>query len=277
MTRGPADITEEPRSSDDGEIHGCPQRACYGQHTEGGGIIGRAEAQISYRSVDGEAHQSDLSDAQGATLATTRPWRQFRWHRGQQHYSGFYWCATTGGHVVYESRLELARLLLADFDPHTVGIAAQPFLVEENARGRTRRHVPDYLLVANGLVTIVNVKPADRLDDPNVKQTLDWAGDLFERRGWRSEIWSGTDELTLTNVRFLAGYRRAALIDPQAVALVAESATSGESIGDLEHRLGAVRLLEVIRPAVLHLLWTSRLSADLTSPIGPRTVLGCTA
>jgi hypothetical protein len=33
----------------------------------------------------------------------------------QAHVSGSYWAATTDGHVVYESRLELARLLLADF------------------------------------------------------------------------------------------------------------------------------------------------------------------
>ena len=40
-----------------------------------------------------------------------------RWHHGQRHYLGTYWCATTAGDVVYESRLELARPILADFDP----------------------------------------------------------------------------------------------------------------------------------------------------------------
>ncbi|MET7740308.1 hypothetical protein [Streptomyces sp. NPDC005385] len=38
------------------------------------------------------------------------------------HYSGDYASATTGGQVVYESRLELARLLLADFDPSVCGM-----------------------------------------------------------------------------------------------------------------------------------------------------------
>lgn len=38
--------------------------------------------------------------------------------------------ATTYGHVVYESRLELARILLADRDSDVVAIAAQPFLLE---------------------------------------------------------------------------------------------------------------------------------------------------
>jgi hypothetical protein len=29
--------------------------------------------------------------------------------------------------VAYESRLELARIMLADFDPAVTGLAAQPF------------------------------------------------------------------------------------------------------------------------------------------------------
>jgi hypothetical protein len=54
------------------------------------------------------------------------PWRRFRSRQGQSHLSGRRWSATTGGHVLYESRLELARLLLADFDPDVVAIWAQP-------------------------------------------------------------------------------------------------------------------------------------------------------
>jgi len=53
-----------------------------------------------------------LSDFEGSA-----PWRKIRSQHGQQHLSGSHWAATTGGHVIYESRLELARLLLADFDP----------------------------------------------------------------------------------------------------------------------------------------------------------------
>jgi hypothetical protein len=42
------------------------------------------------------------------------PWRVFRWYQGQQHYSGTYWSSTQRDHVIYESRLELAALLLSD-------------------------------------------------------------------------------------------------------------------------------------------------------------------
>ena len=54
------------------------------------------------------------------------PVREFRWYRGRRHYSGWYWAVTTSGHVVYESRLELARMVLADRDPDVVARAAQP-------------------------------------------------------------------------------------------------------------------------------------------------------
>ncbi|HET9966639.1 MAG TPA: hypothetical protein VFQ68_00300, partial [Streptosporangiaceae bacterium] len=51
--------------------------------------------------------------------------------QGQAHYSGWYWSATTGGHVVYESRLELARLLMADFDPQ---VTASPSVTSAPGR-----------------------------------------------------------------------------------------------------------------------------------------------
>ena len=144
-------------------------------------------------------------------MLSSVPWRAVRSHRGQRHLPGWYWSATTGGHLVYESRLELARLLLADFDPEVVGIAAQPFLVQD----ADRRHVPDFLLRrVDGSVVIVNVKPAEQLEVERVADALAWAGRVFCERGWEHEVWSGADAQLLANVRFLAGYRRSALIEP---------------------------------------------------------------
>ena len=45
--------------------------------------------------------------------------------------------STQRDHVIYESRLELAVLLSADFDPSVVGIVAQPFLLRANVGGAT--------------------------------------------------------------------------------------------------------------------------------------------
>jgi hypothetical protein len=134
-------------------------------------------------------------------------WRSVRAHRGQRHMSGWYWSATTAGHVVYESRLELARLLLADFDPDVVGIAAQPFLIEEAGRC----HVPDFLLRrVDASVVIVNVKPSERLADERVAELLAWAGRVFADRGWEHEVWSGANAVPSRSSTAAAGRPAAA-------------------------------------------------------------------
>ena len=149
-----------------------------------------------------------LRQVTASEIVTAAPWRTTRSARGQAHYPGYYWSATVGSHVIYESRLELARLLLADFSPDVTAIAAQPFLLRAHVSGRVRRHVPDFLLLhANRTVQVVNVKPA-RLADPVVADALAWPGRLFEARGWGHEVWTGADPVLLANVRFLAGYRR---------------------------------------------------------------------
>lgn len=77
---------------------------------------------------------------------------------GQGHYPGTFWSSTQRDHVIYESRPELAVLLLAGFDPSVRGIVAQPFLLRARVGGETRRHIPDYLLVT-GTGPVVDVKP----------------------------------------------------------------------------------------------------------------------
>ncbi|MGW3469063.1 hypothetical protein ACWDKQ_11460 [Saccharopolyspora sp. NPDC000995] len=62
-------------------------------------------------------------------LQTAVPWRTFRWRQGQKHFPGTYWCATEQDHVIYESRLELLRLVLADFDTAVRHIVALVDLV----------------------------------------------------------------------------------------------------------------------------------------------------
>jgi hypothetical protein len=202
------------------------------------------------------------------------PWRDFRWRHGQTHYSGLYWSSTTGGHVAYESRLELARLLLADFDPQVGWVLSQPFLIEATVSGQTRRHVPDFALIdRHGLITIVNVKPSSRLVDAKVAATLAWAGVAFGLRGWRHEVWSGAPEVLLANVRFLAGYRRrdrfeGALLDG-ALAAVAEPG----SFSGVEARCSTLGPPAAIRPALLHHVWSGALLADLGHLLSGETIL----
>lgn len=106
-------------------------------------VVDSDSAVVSFRPVVGEERSVPVGVASHAALLQAFPWRTFRWYFGQRHYSGTYWSATERDHVIYESRLDLANLLLADFDSTVHHIVAQPFSLRAEVDGQFRRHVPD--------------------------------------------------------------------------------------------------------------------------------------
>jgi hypothetical protein len=232
------------------------------------------DAMVSLKMADGAPSSRSLWQVRARQVIEGVPWRMTRSVRGQAHFPGFFWSATMSGHVIYESRLELARLLLADFDRGVAAIAAQPFLLRAQVGGRTRRHVPDFLLVhADRSVRVVNVKPAERLADPKVAEALAWPGELFGQHGWEYEIWTGGDPVFLRNVRFLAGYRRPGMVPGPLLAEVIAAVGPGTTIGEVARGMPSGRDPGGIRAAVLRLLWEQRLVTDLHRPLDADSVL----
>jgi hypothetical protein len=223
-----------------------------------------AGAVVSLRMPDGGEASFPLLRVQAWQVIAAVPWRKARSARGQAHYPGYFWSSTMGAHVIYESRLELARLLLADFDRGVTAIAAQPFLLQARVGGRARRHVPDFLLVhADKSVQVVNVKPAGRLAEPRIAEALAWPGGLFEAHGWQHEIWTGADPAVLANLRFLAGYRRPGLLPEGLLDEILAAVRTGDTIAAVIARMAAVHRPGEVKAAVLRLLWQQRLTADL--------------
>jgi hypothetical protein len=205
-------------------------------------------------------------------LASAGPWRTFRWHKGQRQYSGAYWSATERSHVIYESRLEQARLLFADFDTSVKRIIAQPFLFSAQVEATVRRHVPDFLLLSDMGPTVVDVKPRVQLSEPKVNSTLAWTRDVVERHGWRYEVWSEPPEAELGNLRFLAGFRRGWLFDSNLLDDLRAAAFQGVSLGEATKSLPNWPE-PLVRSAIFHLLWTQHFTLDLTRPLSSSHVL----
>ncbi|MFK0115185.1 TnsA-like heteromeric transposase endonuclease subunit [Streptomyces sp. NPDC090994] len=227
-------------------------------------------------------------------LYAAEPWRTFRWYMGQKHYSGSYWSSTQSDHVIYESRLELARLLYADFDRDVTAIVAQPFLLRAEVDGALRRHIPDYLMATTTGPLVVDVKPRHRVARPEHAFTFAWTREVVESRGWRYEVWSEPPDAEMANVRFLAGYRRdwlfeadaseeihdeavdeepsERLFDPVILDEVRDRVADGDTLGEAFACLPD-RPAPLVRAAILHLLWKQQWLTDLGVPLSARSVL----
>ena len=236
-----------------------------------------ADILVGYRSEDGKWHEAPLGRVDPERVIAGIPVRESVWVRGQRHYSGWYWSSTMRRQLAYESRLELARMMVADINPNVTGIAGQPFRLKGPDGGRVRKTVPDLLLrYADGGFTVVEVKNPQRISRPKVQAQLGWIRQVCALNGWGFEAWPGADARLLANIRFLAGYRRPGLIDAAAAADVLTAARKPTAIGSIEQCLTGSYPQALILPAVLHLLWTGRLAADLTEPLGVTTIVRLT-
>jgi hypothetical protein len=187
------------------------------------------------------------------------PVRRVPSYRNQKHYPGWFWSATTGDHVRYESRLELDRMWLADFDPDVVSFAAQPFHLSGSLDGLYHSHTPDLLLKhRGGSFTVVDVKPAEYAARPEVAEVFEWTARACVSRGWVYEVWSSAPAALLANVRYLGGFRRQWLLPAGAVSSARAELTPSDTIGSLASRLGYGG-----RAAVLAGLWHGVLKTDL--------------
>lgn len=228
---------------------------------------------VTYRASSGAVVDTTLDRLCADEVIAGLPVREFRWYKGRRHYSGWYCCATGQRLVVYESRLELARIMLADFDPAVTAVAAQPFRLIGRDGSRVRRHVPDVLLAgADSGVTVVDVKAPGKRADPEVRAVMEWTRQVAALRGWVFEEWYGPPPRLLENVCFLAGYRRRALIDEQLIPAVLEAAGDSSPVTEVERRVRGAHLA-LVRPVVMHLLWSGDLVTDMGRPLSGDSVI----
>lgn len=228
---------------------------------------------VSYRDADVRSEVvQPWASVDFDALILAFPWRTFRWHKGQKHYAGSFWSATMRDLVIYESRLELAHVLFADFDASVRRIVAQPFLLKAEVAGAMRKHIPDYLLATDIGPLVVDVKPRHRAARPENAFTFGWARQVVRARGWRYEVWSEPPPVELENVRFLAGYRRDWLFDPELVGELRAADLDGATLG-VACRARPRWSAALVRAAVLHLAWRRHFTVDLTRRLSSGHVL----
>jgi hypothetical protein len=233
------------------------------------------EFEVEFVAADGVRTRVSVLDAARVSFEQVEPVRRFPSYRGQRYFPGLWWSSTVSGHVGYESWLERDHLMLLDFDPAVVGVAAQPFwLIWAGEDGQSRRHAPDYFArlfarLADGTAVVVDVRPADRIK-PRDAAAFEAARRACELVGWRYWLVGVPQPVTVANVRWLAGYRH-----PRHHRADTASELCGVFAGTAPLMSGAETVGDPIAvlPVLFHLLWRHDLVADLGTPLHPGTLV----
>jgi hypothetical protein len=232
--------------------------------------------QFEFAYVDERGQQRvALTEAWSVPFEAGVPVRGFPSYKGQRHYNGRWWTATTGGLVGYESWLERDRLMLLDFDPDVVGIAFQPFwLFWTTADGDARSHAPDYFArLADGSALVLDVRAADRIK-PRDQVAFDATREACTALGWRYEVAGAAPEALLANVRWLAGYRHPRHHLPEAAAALRAVFAAPAGLLDGAGQVGDPI---AVLPVLFHLLWSRELHTDPRRPLHPEVMVTATA
>ena len=156
---------------------------------------------------DGGRGRARLADCGGARFEDATPVRSFRWSQGQRHFPGWWWLATTGRHVGYESWLERDHLMLLDFDPAVTAVGSQPFWLHWKDGRRSRQHAPDFFArLADGTGVVIDVRADDRIE-PGDAEAFDVTARACGSAGWEFRRVGAVDPVFAANVRWLSRYR----------------------------------------------------------------------
>src|SRR5260370_19894141 len=88
-----------------------------------------------YVTEEGAEHRVSLAALAGVRLEAGSQVRSFPSYRGQRNYPGWYWSATMGRRVGFESWVERDHLVALDFHPAVTPAASPPFWLLWRGRG----------------------------------------------------------------------------------------------------------------------------------------------
>lgn len=194
-------------------------------------------------------------------LRQSVPVRRFTWRTDQFHRPGLEYLMSTDRHHGFESHEEERLLLVADFVAGLVEALCQPFRLRFFAGGESVQHTPDFLLVTESGLILIDVRPADRIK-PEDALKFAAAAEAALAAGWRYAVVTGWHQHVWTNVDAFSAERRPLpdVLDTQ-VQLRDIAAQGPLPFRELVERC---RIPAIARAHAIHLLWHRHLGADLS-------------
>jgi hypothetical protein len=227
---------------------------------------------LEFRVTYGAWQRELLSSCHSVLFEEALPVRPFRFEKGLRSFAGWWYFATTAGHVGFESWLERDHLMLMDFDPAVRAVSAQPFWLRwRDGENRSRRHAPDFFArKADGTGAVVDVRPDDRIPARDA-ETFALTALACQAAGWEYRRLGGLDPVLVANVRWLSRYRHPRCLVPGTASVLLEVFAGGRGLFEGAELAGdRLRVL----PVLFHLMWQRQLAADLDAgPLGVATVV----
>lgn len=216
---GPQQIVPRRRTSST-ELHWISRPDDNAHHKPGGheyAVIGR-----------------DLGDRDWAAIDPL-PLRKSKGLRFRFTPSLYFW-QPTGTHVWCESQEERWEVLWLEFSGQAERLWAQPMAITFGHRSRLSgySHFPDLMaLFADGSYGLLDVRPADRVDDAARVQFAETAA-VCEALGWRYRVLTGHDKRATGNLDSLSASRHdRCRPGHETETLILSAARGGRSRGDL--------------------------------------------
>jgi hypothetical protein len=113
----------------------------------------------------------------------------FEWSTGQ------YTSIKTGATCNYRSSWEAEFMRILDAEPRVSTWNYEPFTIPYVYEGKTRRYIPDFLIVLDGEDVLVEVKPPSLTDTGLNEAKRQAALEFCQRNGWKYRHWNPGDVL----------------------------------------------------------------------------------
>lgn len=204
-------------------------------------------------------------------LLAARPIRQPKSYKGQWSKPGWYWMASVGRHVSYESKFERSFLMEVDFEGTVTEVVPQPFRLHFERMERPYRHTPDFLVGRRGDVPeLVDVKGARARENPVNRLTFTLTERACQRLGLSFTVYTEPDRVWQENLAFVAGYRspRMAVLDAHLPALVDVLAPGALSFAEAVEGLSDRGILTPVTAAVVwRAVWKRLVTVPMRSAL----------
>lgn len=136
---------------------------------------------VTYRHGQTENTET-VTEVSPGDLLSSNPIRTNTWHARTMTRSGLHFVASTGELQAHESLFERDLLVVLDFDAVTA-VGSQPFTLSWQDGERQRKHTPDFMIVADGVPTVVNCRPSALVNDALLENCAAIAA-ICVARGW---------------------------------------------------------------------------------------------